>query len=258
MEKEISNNGKMVNILWTGGWDSTYRVIKLAHNDVVIQPYYLIDDYRKSVEIEIETIKKLTSELRNADFTKCRLNDVIIKKITEIEEDSEITEAYNTLLNKKFFGGQYDWLARFAKQLNGLELTIHQDDKAFEIIKQFGSLKKINDSPKGEYFILDNSKSSAELIKVFGSFNFPILEYSKLDMKRDAEENRFINLMNKTWFCHTPIDNEACGICNPCIYTIEEGLKYRFSAKALRRYNIRKYLAPLKKSFIYKLYKKLR
>lgn len=258
MEKIITDNKKIVNILWTGGWDSTYRVIKLAHSDVIIQPYYLIDDYRKSVEIEIETIKKLTLELRNAVFTKCRFNDVIIIKITEIEEDIEITEAYNTLLSKKFFGGQYDWLARFSKQLNGLELTIHQDDKAFEIIKQFGNLNKITNSSKGEYFVLDIMNSSAELIKVFGCFDFPILEYSKLDMKKDAEENGFINLMNKTWFCHTPIENEACGICNPCIYTIEEGLKYRFSAKALRRYNIRKYLAPLKKSFIYKLYKKIR
>jgi hypothetical protein len=33
--------------------------------------------------------------------------------------------------------------------------------------------------------------------------------------------------MDMTWFCHTPVRGRPCGICAPCVYTIEEGLARR-------------------------------
>jgi len=55
-------------------------------------------------------------------------------------------------------------------------------------------------------------------------------------MKSIAEEKGYLYIMNKTWFCHSPIKNEPCGLCNPCRYTIEEGMEYRLPQNALRRY----------------------
>jgi hypothetical protein len=45
--------------------------------------------------------------------------------------------------------------------------------------------------------------------------------------------------MELTWFCHRPIRGEPCGVCNPCIYTIQEGLGVRVPASGRRRYRMR-------------------
>lgn len=161
------------------------------------------------------------------------MKPLITQKVEDVESDESITIAFNHILQNDYIGSQYDWLARFAKTNQGLELCIHQDDKACNVIKKLGLLKEsVNES--GKYYIVD-SQSPAEIYKVFGNFHFPILDISKIEMKKKAEECGFIDIMNMTWFCHTPINNAPCGICNPCCYTIEEGLDYRFSPKALMR-----------------------
>jgi hypothetical protein len=43
-----------------------------------------------------------------------------------------------------------------------------------------------------------------------------------------ADEQGWKDLMGMTWFCHKPRkDMTPCGVCNPCLYTIEEGLGWR-------------------------------
>lgn len=247
---------QIVNILWTGGWDSTFRVIQLAQKDVIIQPYYLKDN-RKSEENELKAIQLITTDIRALKSVIGKINDVITINVTDIEEDNDITDAYQLLFKKKYFGNQYDWLARFAKQFNSLELTIHQDDKAFSLIQAYGSFKKYNDG-RGEFYKLDQLSSSNEIYKIFGNFDFPILKYSKLDMKKEAEEKGFIEIMNKTWFCQRPINNQPCGQCNPCEYTIKEGLSYRFNKSAIKRYKRKKNLSLLKNNFIYKVLRRIR
>ena len=48
-----------INVLWTGGLDSTCRVAQLSQMDnITIQPYYIVDPGRKSVEYELKAMKK--------------------------------------------------------------------------------------------------------------------------------------------------------------------------------------------------------
>lgn len=243
-----------INILWTGGWDSTFRILNLINKQITIQPYYLKDN-RKSETIELKTIEKIGKIIREHPKTKCTLLESISMYVSDIPKDMGITKAYNNMLKTDFYGSQYDWLARFAKTDRNMELTIHQDDKAFSIIKKYGDVIETHDNKKGNYYILDKEKSSEDLIKVFGNYHFPILGTSKLEMKKWAINKGYIDIMNATWFCHHPKNNKPCGICNPCIYTIEEGLDYRFSKKALLMYKLKKTIKPNKQSLLYKLLK---
>ena len=44
---------KPINLFWTGGWDSTYRLLYLLIVEKkYVQPYYIIDLTRKSEFIE--------------------------------------------------------------------------------------------------------------------------------------------------------------------------------------------------------------
>jgi len=222
----------VVNILWTGGWDSTFRV-----------PYYLLDKVRQSRKVEMDTIELLTDKILNQKTTLCEINDLIIINVQsrDLPADHRISLAYKALRQNHWFGEQYLWIARLAHRVNGLELSIHRDDKASQALNAFGETFLVSDNKTGNYYKLDVPRSSGELLTVFGGLRFPVLNYSKLDMKMEAEKLGFIEILNKSWFCHNPVKNKPCGWCNPCVYAIEEGLSYRFSKTALARYKIKKY-----------------
>ena len=65
-------------ILWTGGWDSTYRLVELSMRNIHIVPVYILDKERKSKKIEIATMRKILSALRNKKGTQAEIDDVKI------------------------------------------------------------------------------------------------------------------------------------------------------------------------------------
>ena len=122
---------KKINVFWTGGWDSTFRILQLADKEIIIQPYYLKDNRRKSEKLEINTIKLLTEEILKLKTTKCHINELISKNVSDIEKDNDITNSYKKL-TKEFksiskgqkLGTQYEWLARFSKNIDNLEFCL--------------------------------------------------------------------------------------------------------------------------------------
>ena len=253
-----------VNILWTGGWDSTFRVLQLSTKEVNIQPYYLRDNWRKSEEKEIDNIALLTELIRALPTTICTFSELIIGDVSKIDKDEDIYKAFITLrqafkkTTNRQIGEQFEWLARFSKSVGNLELSAEKGTRPADIINTYGATKKVNDDKIGMYYIVDKENSSNDIINFFGNFHLPLLDYTKLSMKKEAEDNGFIDIMNKTWFCYTPIADEPCGSCNPCFTTIEAGLEYRFSDAALRRYKLEKKIirpitAAFRKTLIYRI-----
>jgi hypothetical protein len=238
-EKFYSPNGHkpMVHLFWTGGWDSTFRLIMLARKKVIIQPYYLKDN-RRSEWQEINAIEIIRKVLLEMDSTICIINPLITANTSDVEKDADITGAWQRICKKDHLGTQYDWLARFAKARKGIELGIWKDGRIQGIINRYGALKKISSDIIGSYHILDTSQSEIDLVRVFGNFHFPLLEKTKLDMKWEAEKLGYSDVMHKTWFCHSPVNNQPCGSCKPCCFAMEEGFGYRLGLTAHLRYNI--------------------
>lgn len=246
---------KRVNILWTGGWDSTYRVLTLMSKPVSIQPYYIKDSNRKSQEFELKAINTITADIRNHPSTRCELLDLIIVNRADVPRDEGISNAYSNILKTNFYGAQYDWLGRFAKTIKNLEINMHKDDTA-NFFKKYGELTRKDDPLTGDYYVLDPERSANDVLKVFGNFHYPILYTSKLEMKEWAINTGLIEIMNKSWFCYRPINNEPCGRCHPCNYTINEGMGYRFSKSAIRRHKLNKFTKLIKPSVYIKRAKK--
>ncbi len=251
---QANNNKAVVNLLWTGGWDSTFRMLQLSTKDVIVQPHYLIDGKRRSQNYELEAIRSITEDIRNLVSNKCTIRDLILVNISEISEDVDITLAYKNVAKNHKLGIQYEWLARYSKMVKNLEIGDENgsapDSILLGAIRANGAIKKMTDDIKGEYYIVDKSVSSGDIIKVFGNYHYPIVFYNKLLMKKEAEEMGLMDLMNKTWFCHTPIDGQPCGICVACAGTIKKGLEYRLSKAARRRYKRKKLIEPLMKTYI--------
>lgn len=92
-------------VLWTGGWDSTYRVLDLVINKKRnIQPYYVLDERRKSTNMEIKTMEIIKEMIKYIDETASnRILETIYVNRDQIKENNNITNSYK-LLNPISFG----------------------------------------------------------------------------------------------------------------------------------------------------------
>lgn len=226
----------VTHLLWTGGWDSTYRLLDLVLSKrKTVQPHYLLRSKRKSTYAEIATMKRIREALK----ARCagaaeRVRPHSITDVGTLLPSSALTAAYKRLRSQGHLGSQYVWLAQYAQQsgIEGLELSIHVDDKAHGFIK--GSIRRVeNDGdPYWELATRNNGLS------LFSSFRFPILDLTKLQMQARATAHGFDDLLELTWFCHRPRGGQPCGGCGPCRYTIEEGLGQRVPLRGHLRYRL--------------------
>lgn len=247
---------KIVSIFWTGGYDSTFRVVQLSRCNITIQPIYLSNN-RITESYEISAIEVITDMLIEHPKTLAKFLPLKIVKTeswdSETYSNKDIADAYKRIKSKDYVGWQYVWIADYSKDNPGVEMSIHKDDKAIDIILKYGKLKKIVDDIIGEYYVIDKDNTPADIVKLWGNLSFPLVYVTKLDMKSFYIKEGYSNIANNTWFCHKPINNKPCGICNPCKYTIEEGLKERFTNKALFRHYMYKY-----KNFLFKYLRKIK
>ena len=60
---------KRVGILWTGGFDSTFRISQLSRCDVEIQPVYVYNNDRKSRQYELNAISEIPTAVAANETT---------------------------------------------------------------------------------------------------------------------------------------------------------------------------------------------
>lgn len=235
-----------IRLLWTGGWDSTFRLLDavLVHG-LTIQPYYVLDTARRSSIIELNTMDRIRRSIAELSAERAALVEPsAIIAIHDIRPDPEMTARYRRLKAKTFLGEQYDWLSRFVKQFNlhGLELCVHVDDKAHAFLR--GHVERRQGPVGQDAWVLREDAAHGDLA-LFAPFRFPVLTLTKSDMQRMAVERGFLHIMEQTWFCFTPIRNRPCGVCNPCQYAIAEGMGHRMPRAA----RIRHFFLPVSRPF---------
>lgn len=243
------------HLLWTGGWDSTYRLLVLLLIEKRrVQPIYIIDPNRKSVAFEMRAMQKIKKLLKES-YPEERelLLPTQFYELNDIEPNDNISNAYKRLLMKyPVLGSQNEWLARMTSQYNitnlemGLQKSTGNNFKAIKtIIKQSDTngqtLVKIPEDLKGtdEYY-------------VFGNFSFPLFSITKSGMLKNTTTWGFNDLMNQTWFCHQPLSNgKPCGVCVPCTAIIRDKMLFRMPLYSRIRYHFRYFLSrnQFKKAF---------
>ncbi|MFZ0281126.1 MAG: hypothetical protein WAL29_05720, partial [Bacteroidales bacterium] len=229
----------LVKIFWTGGYDSTFRMVQLSRSDLTIQPYYLCDDQRCSEKNELKAITTITADIEKHPETKCTILPLLKFRIDAFKPDKSICEAYGRLHKLTSIGPQYQWLAEFAKTNQGIELCLEKagNGRAYNCIRNYGAIKRMKEGDL-LYGVIDPEQSNEDLIRIFGNFHLPLplFETTKLEMREEYIGMGFGETMYRTWFCHTPVKNEPCGVCNPCKAVVEEGLAFRISSAGMKRY----------------------
>ena len=228
----MRHTAEIVHLLWTGGWDSTYRLLYLLREGKQVQPHYIIDPYRPSSRHELRAMEAI-SERINQETGKLPgtlLPTEISEKASSVQS-RKIQEAYNAIVKTMYIGDQYMWLADYceARGIEGMEIGVEENP----II-----LKAVN-------------STGYPYTEIFGKFRFPILSTSKLAMKEWAESTGTLPIMELTWFCHRPTTNaQPCGTCHPCEVTIDGGMGYRLPLRSRIRNHLR--VIPRLRTFLKK------
>lgn len=230
MHAKYQSYEQPVKILWTGGWDSTFQLLRLLFiENRPVAPYYLINEDRVSTSAELLAMKRIRQGIGELNQSALGLvHPTTYFSVSQIPDNPRISNAYLKVKSTRFIGSQYDWLARFCEHnsITRLQLCIHEDDKAAAVVAP----KIAKHSETSNQAVLDEQYFETAESMVFRYFEFPILNLTKTDMAQIAEQNGWNELMEMTWFCHTPANGNACGLCAPCEYTIEEGLAWRIPA----------------------------
>jgi len=248
----MASERRRINILWTGGMDSTFRVVELSKCQCIIQPYYIAIGHRKSLHHELHAIEKISMILRNDKRTKAELLDPIIVNEKEIARDNDIFDSWLRLMKGKSW--QYHVLAKFVNQ-HHLEMEMGlQFSPNGSVAKTIDETLLIPHSdPNYNVLVIDKTRANQDTMTIFGSFCFPKSLFHKT--KRDEIDilcrEGYEKVVKHVWFCFHPIWGYPCGQCAPCISYEKEGVKISRIGKML--YEINCYFKKNKDERIIKL-----
>lgn len=243
----------LVSILWSGGWDGTFRMLQLAEHDIQIQPIYVIDRERKSTQYEKEAMHKIIQEIKRSSLFKAQIMDIKyydVEWILQNCKDDIISRDFLHLRSLYKVGSQYEWFALLCKKLNTQmeSAVVHQyHGKVEEAINAEGRLELIqNDFLEGRKRVLPKEDIETAY-HVFGNIILPIINLSKQDEEYIARENGWMDIMKLSWFCHSPIKGQPCGLCGPCDDAMNTGMEWRMPLEAKKRYKHRNIYLKIRK-----------
>ena len=230
----------MVSILWTGGWDSTFRLLELSQIEgLFVRPIYIRDRGRPSMAYELAAMCDILPQVRG--IARARVLDVDLYDRGAICRDfpnEGISAAYGRLAEEFGLGYQYETFALLCEGL-GIRAECAVEDsprsKAKRAIDAQCLLVPCGESPCGRYRVVSKGASS-DAATVFGRLDFGMLDVSKVEAKRVARESGWMPIMRRTWFCHAPINGKPCGTCNPCKDAMAEGMRWRMPLSSRLRY----------------------
>ncbi|MBY5991552.1 7-cyano-7-deazaguanine synthase [Ferrimonas balearica] len=227
-------SGAPITILWTGGWDSTFRVMQaLLQEGAVVQPVYLLSRSRPSYRVELSRMEKIRAQLSNFDAEAApRLLPLRTIEEDAIEPNPAISTPFAQLRQEYRLGTQYDVLARMCRQfgLENVELSVENAPSG---------MIKILTSPDGTLATrVSPDTTPAEAYPVLRDFAFPVAHLTKSDMAEGAEKMGFLALLEDTWFCHKAKSDQPCGRCSPCCQAMERGMSHRLPLRARLIYHL--------------------
>lgn len=224
--------------LWTGGWDSTYRVLQRAVLDETrVRPCYVVDRGRGSAGKELETMNRLLGRLESGHpDVHARIEPLRFVALEAIPTHTEIDAAWQHLRDAYDIGSQYGWLARLAEAggWTGVELSVYGGGR---LRPMFGDHVQPVERPDGRvtYALGPDAPEPQRLL--FGRFAFPFWELTKREAVAQADREGLTEMLDaNTWFCFSPRNGKPCGTCRPCRFVVKDGLGDRIPRSGHLRY----------------------
>jgi hypothetical protein len=222
------------NLFWTGGFDSTYRLLQLIQNSSVeeIDIYYLafnIDnvDYedikRRSIDFEIQTMnlllnfidtKKIKSFYIFATYTKLieyslifNFNFMKYQSMDRIEiSDKNKLRFFDLYCNQIVLRPISQWTS-ITQVLDDLSITA-------EICLEKGG--GIWSKLQGYYEDGILHTENLPCLSAFERYEMPLFDVDREEMVVNSLSYGWNSILEKTWSCWYPKNGQICGNCFAC------------------------------------------
>lgn len=223
---------RVVDVLWTGGWDSTFRVLELVLlHKATVQPHYIVNVERRSTRQELRAMRDIKTHLGDVDSeAAARLKSPRLVPLESIAQNSAITRQYEELRSRFELSPQYEWINRYIAQegLSALEVGFQKNDDSphFERLRELAVESTAADGSSTWTLPPDHGENT---LVMFETMSYPLLWKTKEEMGAIAKQNGFFELLSMSWFCHFPVGDAPCGACSTCRHTVDAGQAYRFT-----------------------------
>lgn len=244
---------KHVNILWTGGWDSTFRLCQLSRMDgIEVQPVYFYKEGtsdRTNWKKEMQAQDTLLPLLRQKEATKARILDPIRLTEKDLPQSKDFDKAFEKWKSSPLMPGQLHFLGKLPLLFPKLEYciegpTLKRRQQGFKLGKTQVFLEehgfRFHFRPDG-YADMDTSQADPELKFLWGGFTFPILGITEMAMVPIIRSWGYEDLFKHTWTCDYG-GEEPCGVCHNCETKWASGMLNFFPPSAIRNHKIKRYL----------------
>ena len=229
-----------IEMLWSGGWDSTYMLCMEARKPITIKPYYIVF-HRPGEKEERAAMVRILKKMKEHKEFKARILPVKYVDSSKIVITDEVRSAFEKYKGKPYkVGGQYLILAAFALQHKGIylgqERYYETPGHLTKLMYEKGHMKFTDDGVG--YF--NESDCDKDVFLLFGNYTYPIAKKTELIMQEDAEHLGFMDIMDETWFCYTPTkDGKPCGACLPCVVKYNQHLYNLLPVEAQARAEVK-------------------
>ena len=221
-QQKINNIGQKF-IFWTGGFDSTFRLLQLCENKILVQPIYLYGNVDSDIMF-IQRQNKLQELTRMIKIRKL-INDMYpwtrrtlmgTLFVSDIPKNKFISDKYSDLYTNLGFFSRPSGQLRTMATLSYLHKIIIEtgiedcvNDKTFPICNL---LVGNNDNRR----IKTNLPEEYKDLVIFKYLRFPIAHLTKQEMLDICREKNWKDIIKTTFSCWFPSFGEPCGTCDMC------------------------------------------
>ena len=204
--KTLINDPNICYVLWTGGYDSSFRVLQaFIDENKIVQPIYISDfidnvpgkkTSRKNKEEEykaMNTIRKMVLK-RYPDKAKNLRKIIDIKKI-DLDSDTKILmKELRSQKSVRRSTCQYGAISQLSKDINAgrknkifLEIGVVKENHGVNNYKNIGIYNTINNNiDRNTYTISKHLNNNS--VSLFKYLRFPLIDLNKKDMLEIAKK----------------------------------------------------------------------
>lgn len=220
-----TDDAQAVRVLWTGGWDSTFRILQaLLLEQRRVQPIYVVSVTRGSTMQELRAMERIRAATLSRLADPSRLLATQVHIGAQYPPRAELTQMRESILRRGWVGEQYVNLTAVAEALDwhGVEMSMERHLPVPSIIERefVDATGRVRDAPESA---------------LFSRWSYPVIGITKRDMAGVAQEHGFLELLRRRWFCHQPMRDKPCGRCRPCRLAVREDVEFANPALAATR-----------------------
>ena len=239
-------------VLWTGGFDSTFMVLKYLRRGVNVKPYYIdwggphhtheinaIHNHFNSIskldlegKLEPLSIYYFPHEAFNLDW----YDPALVEARRYLFVDCLHTPKLGMANHRAY---EHLRFASLPKSFDGISIGIPADNNGNSGVRHlFDTIGHIKSDAFGVGYFLEEDCHPA-IFKIYGRFKYPVAFDTEPEMLLKYEEWGYTEIIRNTRFCkfHDKFYDGPCGTCFPCQIKFGYGMYEFFTLPAWKRAN---------------------